>query len=509
MNILVESKLDVLIATLLKPTIPQQQWNEVDNDFYFCSFDSIEKISQAKSEKYFSKKYIFEDIDQNNSQNIGVKKLLILDQDELKSYNSAVKKLVKNPEIGVYALFESEYTNISLDEIVENINQFEIITLSAKLEILSLAKYLNIKVTSCYQRYFNYSNYYIANNDDISNESVYSCENPYYCFFVSTLGTLGGVQTFIDRFIRTNNFAVKIVANNNSNLNLHTYKDAIEVVDAAIDKKRAKEVLDNAIKTITIDFNNAVSYMNIARNFNYNVFFVGDAKDITAYSYYRNAYNLLKSNMYFSKIIFLGDENANVFRKNFHYKNVDAVYLYLEDNPCKIYEEKNKFIIITRFHQNAKNIFELINVSRALKGTNIEVEVYGDGTLMSEIDGKLKRINNENINLMGKLDNELLIDKLGSYKALLVMSESEGNPTVVLEAIKAQIPIISYDRYTIAKVFVTSDVGVLVKYGDTATFVQVMNNIDNYDFKPEDFIEKQKLYSASRLNELYRKVLLT
>ena len=106
-------------------------------------------------------------------------------------------------------------------------------------------------------------------------------------------------------------------------------------------------------------------------------------------------------------------------------------------------QTKNKNLINTIVSvgriENQKN-YELI--IRSIKGTNYELDIYGEGSLKNE----LKKLSNElnvTVNFLGIVNNETLVEKLQNYKFYISSSVYEGNPKSVLEAMSAGCIVIA------------------------------------------------------------------
>ena len=80
--------------------------------------------------------------------------------------------------------------------------------------------------------------------------------------------------------------------------------------------------------------------------------------------------------------------------------------------------------------EKQKNFERIIN---ELKNSKIEIDLYGEGSQKKYLI-ELAKINNVNLNLKGKIDNDELIKIYANYKLFVSTSLYEGNPKTVLEA---------------------------------------------------------------------------
>lgn len=127
------------------------------------------------------------------------------------------------------------------------------------------------------------------------------------------------------------------------------------------------------------------------------------------------------SNMYSSKIKIRSNwvdskENIQINNKNI-VNNIVSV--------GRIEEQKNYELII-----------------RSLQGTNFELDIFGEGSLKGDLVNLAKELN-VNINFLGIVNNEILVQKLQHYKFYISSSKFEGNPKSVLEAMSAGCIVIA------------------------------------------------------------------
>jgi len=98
----------------------------------------------------------------------------------------------------------------------------------------------------------------------------------------------------------------------------------------------------------------------------------------------------------------------------------------------------NNIVSVGRVEEQ-KN-YELI--IRSLQGTNFELDIFGEGSLKGDLVNLAKELN-VNINFLGIVNNEILVQKLQHYKFYISSSKYEGNPKSVLEAMSAGCIVIA------------------------------------------------------------------
>jgi len=96
-------------------------------------------------------------------------------------------------------------------------------------------------------------------------------------------------------------------------------------------------------------------------------------------------------------------------------------------------DRKNKNILSVGRLETQKNFEELI---RIFKDTQYTLDIYGEGSLKSELKSLAKE-SNATVNFYGKLSNKELIKIYEKYKYYVTTSNFEGNPKSTLEALQA------------------------------------------------------------------------
>ena len=89
--------------------------------------------------------------------------------------------------------------------------------------------------------------------------------------------------------------------------------------------------------------------------------------------------------------------------------------------------------------KNRKIFFELID---GLKNTNVEIDIYGEGSQKNEI---IKYAEQQKVHLIihPPVSNDILIKKIQNYKIFISSSKFEGNPKSILEAMAAGCVVIA------------------------------------------------------------------
>lgn len=114
----------------------------------------------------------------------------------------------------------------------------------------------------------------------------------------------------------------------------------------------------------------------------------------------------------------------------------------IKSSKTEIQGKTEKFVFIGRLSAE-KGIENILN----LWPKNVFLDVIGDGDM-----DKIKYLDREEINFLGKIPREEVIRSIPSYKALIFSSSSPESalPLVALECLAFGLPIISVDHNTVA-----------------------------------------------------------
>ena len=190
------------------------------------------------------------------------------------------------------------------------------------------------------------------------------------------------------------------------------------------------------------------------------------------------------SNMYSSKIKIRSNwvdskENIQVNNKNI-VNNIVSV--------GRIEEQKNYELII-----------------KSLQGTNFELDIFGEGSLKKDLVNLAKELN-VNINFLGIVNNEILVQKLQHYKFYISSSKFEGNPKSVLEAMSAGCIVIA-SKIKNHLEFLNIDNSILFDQ-NIKSLKETIMNLDKISQRREDDLISNSLETIKNrynLNDLVKK----
>lgn len=188
--------------------------------------------------------------------------------------------------------------------------------------------------------------------------------------------------------------------------------------------------------------------------------------------------------------------------------NLDMFHISEKNNaPCKI-------IHISCFEDKSKNISGLLESLKIIddKGIDFQCTLIGEGMdleVMKEKAQNLQLINK--VSFTGLLQGQELADKLSSGDFLVLSSNYENMPVVILEALASGLPVVSTNVGGI-KEMVDETKGILVepknKEALAEALIKMIETHKNYDanYLRNSVIEKYGYESVGRfLSKLYNK----
>ena len=188
--------------------------------------------------------------------------------------------------------------------------------------------------------------------------------------------------------------------------------------------------------------------------------------------------------------------------------NLDMFHISERNNtPCKI-------IHISCFEDKSKNISGLLESLKIIddKGIDFQCTLIGEGMdldLMKEKANNLQLINK--VSFTGLLQGQALADELSSGDFLVLSSNYENMPVVILEALASGLPVVSTNVGGI-KEMVDDSKGILVEPRNKEVLAEAMIKMiethNNYDanYLRNSVIEKYGYESVGRfLSKLYNK----
>lgn len=112
------------------------------------------------------------------------------------------------------------------------------------------------------------------------------------------------------------------------------------------------------------------------------------------------------------------------------------------------------------------------------------LDVIGDGPSREEVEAHVgRREVAPRVSLLGALDHAKTLNRLAQADVLLLASEYEGLPHVVVEALACGVPIVSADVGGVTEIVIQGENGLIVDPPSSERFAQVLNQLATH---PDD-----------------------
>lgn len=147
-----------------------------------------------------------------------------------------------------------------------------------------------------------------------------------------------------------------------------------------------------------------------------------------------------------------------LYKKGYMYQNMSKFYIKKDFK-----ERKNLIGYIGRF-DHEKGIMNFIEALPLIERKKLDIEtiIIGWGPLYNEIKNKLKSYELHNVQLLDKITNDQVPDYLNELKLLVVPSNKEGLPNIVLEAMACGTPVLATPVGGIPDVIKNNETGFII-----------------------------------------------
>jgi len=205
-----------------------------------------------------------------------------------------------------------------------------------------------------------------------------------------------------------------------------------------------------------------------------------------------------------------------VTKYNLEKDNVEILYNFIDRKKFFDFgiQREEKIIFIGRL-SSEKNILNLI---KAINKIDLQLDIYGSGYLEGELKEYVSK-NNLNVNFKGNVANSQLPSILNSAKYFALVSEHEGMPKALIEAMACGCLCIGTDVTGINEVILNEKTGLLARDTTSQEIEKVISiatqktekeidtikkNAKNYidkNFTLSSIYEKEKLIMRKLINE--------
>ena len=189
---------------------------------------------------------------------------------------------------------------------------------------------------------------------------------------------------------------------------------------------------------------------------------------------------------------------ARDYYKRLKHKSIvlpNPVVLNHDVNPVPLKERKEDIVWVGRIKNSQKRIDVLLNAFKCIHGVNpkLKLSIYGDGPDEVEVKNLVKQLGIQDyVVFHGSTDNVLEVIK--NYSLMILSSDYEGIPNVIIEAFMSEVPVVSTDCSPGgARVLIEDGVnGFIVPIRDYKALSERACHLLDDPMLAEQFIEKSK-----------------
>lgn len=169
-------------------------------------------------------------------------------------------------------------------------------------------------------------------------------------------------------------------------------------------------------------------------------------------------------------------KNFIVKKYNISPKKIKYNWNYVDTNlfkPLNL-KKKNRLLFIGRL-VDVKNIFFLLE---SLVGTEIGLDIIGDGELKGEIKVFIKR-HNLDVKILNPVDHFKLPLIINTYFIYVICSNIEGNPKTLLEAMSCETAVIATNSQGINEIIINNVNGIISQKNTNKFLQNIISLINN------------------------------
>lgn len=320
-------------------------------------------------------------------------------------------------------------------------------------------------------------------------------------------GLLGRELKLYEEVARSNNIKYRLFTYGDSkDFEIKINKEFFEIVPIYTYINKSKFNLVNFLKSFLIGFlaskfeieKEAVVKTNqlwgawvgiILKIINKNKLIVRTGYDLLSFKKYQKKSKLkvflyklltLLSLKFSNKYIVTSNNDLLFLEKNFpkYSKKILVIPNFVKVLKSKDIKDRSQKLVSVGRIENQKNYSYLLN---ELSNSKWEIDIVGEGSLKSlllEEASKLKT----NVNFVGKMNNDLVLEKLQNHQIYVSSTLFEGNPKSILEALSAGCIVIAPNVVGVNEIIKDQQNGFLYEPYPTE-LRNVLNKILNYDLE--------------------------
>ena len=180
--------------------------------------------------------------------------------------------------------------------------------------------------------------------------------------------------------------------------------------------------------------------------------------------------------------------SKNVQDRNEKFYRTPSTVIYPPVEVEKIIEstkdvkKKDYYLIVSRL-AGAKGLEE---VAKAVNKLKINLKIAGEAHGFTEVERNLKKIAGDNIELLGRVDDDALYKLYREAKGFIALAKEEDFGMTLVEAMAAGTPVIAYNGGGFKETVIDGETGVFVDDTDVKTLRNAIERVNKTKWKKID-----------------------
>lgn len=187
--------------------------------------------------------------------------------------------------------------------------------------------------------------------------------------------------------------------------------------------------------------------------------------------------------------------------QKYYRKNSVVIYPPIEIEKLaaasKKYKKQDFFLIVSRL-VGSKGLIEAVEAFTKL---NIKLKVVGSAEGFTSVANNLKEIGGDNIEFLGRLDDEKLWEIYAKAKGFIALARDEDFGMTVVEAQGAATPVIAFNGGGFRESIIDGKTGILIDKIDKDTVEKALIKFNKTKWVRADILKNAKRFSKERFHK--------
>jgi glycosyltransferase involved in cell wall biosynthesis len=201
-------------------------------------------------------------------------------------------------------------------------------------------------------------------------------------------------------------------------------------------------------------------------------------------------------------------ENVKERIKKFYRRDATVIYPPVDvetiiDKTKDIKKKENYFLIVSRL-VGAKGIEDALE---AFKNLPYKLKIVGEAHGFSDVEAKVKSGKFKNVELLGRVDDEILWELYAKAKGFIALARDEDFGMTVVEAQAAGTPVIAYNGGGFRESVINLKTGILINSIDVKTIKSAIEKLNRLRWNKKLLLENAKRFSKEKFKKNIKSII--